>query len=369
MRPVVNLPAGLRHAPTPRLLIINNMPAHYRTPPFRALLDEYSRRTGGSALVAYQVRRDSHGRGEWFFTPNSEFPFEPSVSARDTKASRRTSYPLRLDLALWRQFKPDHGFTAGWDSPLSLAAAAHSRVQRIQFRVWVDLNPTTSRYRGWPADLARRAFLRSADFAVVSTRASGSYVSALAGYDFPSVRLKNPVNWLRVSDSSDGCTSQRMVFIGDLTERKGFDCLARELAHGSSRGWVRVAYGRDLEGLTSMIQPDLSLRPATPLNNIVPDLLPTDMMVIPSRVDPLHSPSPKRWRSACGQLSPSASPTARTRRVTPARLRSIRVTPWPSWPPPSSYTLASVQRSNVVIRSLRTTSQPVSWGPSASDDD
>jgi glycosyltransferase involved in cell wall biosynthesis len=286
MRPVGTLPVGLRHAPTPRLLIINNMPAYYRTPPFRALLDEYSRRTGGSALVAYQVRRDSHGRGEWFFTPDSEFPFEPYFSARDTKASRRTGYPLRLDLALWRQFKPDHVFTAGWDSPLSLAAAAYSRVRRTHLGVWVESNPTTSRHCGGPADLARRAFLRSADFAVVPTRASGSYVSALAGYDFPSVRLKNPVDWPRISDSSDGCASKRMVFIGDLTERKGFDYFARALAHGSSRGWVGVAYGRDLKGLASMSPPNLSLRPATPLNDIVPHLLPTDIMVIPSRVDP-----------------------------------------------------------------------------------
>jgi glycosyltransferase involved in cell wall biosynthesis len=287
MNPIGVLPPGISDGGSPRLLIINNMPAYYRTAPFNALLTQYSKSTGGVGLVAYQVRRDSHGRGEWFFTPDSEFPYKPYFSAADTTRKRgRTGYPMKLDVALWREFRPDHVFTAGWDSPLSLSAAAYSRVTGARLGVWVESNLTTSRHRGGPADMARRAFLRSAEFAVVPTRTSASYVRALAGRDLSCVRLKNPVTWARLADDSGTQSPKRLVFLGDLSERKGFDYFASAVAAGASRGWSGVAYGRDVEGRASVSPSNLVVEPAKPLADIVPSLLPTDILVIPSRVDP-----------------------------------------------------------------------------------
>lgn len=271
----------------PRLLVINNMPAFYRTPLFAELIKQFSAATGGDGMVAYQVRRDPLGRGEWFYTPDDELPFAHHFSSVEAKASSwRTGYPIRFDPDLWFGYRPTHIFAAGWDSPLSLAAATWARARGATFGTWVESNQSTSRRRSGPADLYRRLFLRSADFVVVPSDASRDYVQALTGRRMHTVKLLNSVALDRIADVPPATVPwRRIVFLGDLSRRKGFDLFQESARHLSPEGWAAVAWGRDTEGLGRM-EPSVEVRESRLLRDIVPALHPRDILVIPSRSDP-----------------------------------------------------------------------------------
>lgn len=269
-----------------RLLIINNMPAFYRTAPFAALIERFAEFTGGVGKVAYQVRRDPNGRGDWFFTSDADLPYEFYFSSAETKPSSSvTGYPLRIDWRLWSAYRPTHIFAAGWDSPLSVSAAAYSRARRTPMGVWVESNPSTSMRQGRFSNLFRRGFLRSASFSVVPTQASAAYVRALSGREMPIRQLLNPVSWNRLDDCT-ASSDRRMVFIGDLSRRKGFDVFRDVVSSGLAHGWTGVAWGRDIENLARDVPGNLQIHAARPLQSVLPHLRSSDVLVIPSRVDP-----------------------------------------------------------------------------------
>ena len=189
---------------------------------------------------------------------------------------------------MWARYRPTHIFAAGWDSPLAVSAAIWSRVTRARLGVWVESNASTSAVRNDAADLFRRTYLRSADFAVVPTRSSGDYVLSLARRTVPLVELKNPVVWQRLpeADPYGAPGARRFVFLGDFSMRKGFDRFVRLVGMGARRGWTGVAWGRDVDGLAKGAHDSLQLRESRPLADIVPELRSSDVLVIPSRIDP-----------------------------------------------------------------------------------
>ncbi|MFT3873068.1 MAG: glycosyltransferase [Nocardioides sp.] len=261
------------------------MPAFYRTEPFRALIDGFVETTGGIAAVAYQVRRDPGGRGDWFFTPDSEIPYPHFIASKATKKSSwRTGYPTRADLGLWRDYRPTHIFAAGWDSPLAIAAAFYTRIGNARLGVWVESNATTSTRRGRGSDAFRKAFLSSASFVVVPTPGSRRFVEELVG-PMVSAELKNPVSCQRLTDSSVA-PARRMIFLGDFSRRKGFDRFCEILRTGAGHDWSGVCWGRDVEGLAAAAPPNLTVEASRPLASITGELSDSDVLVVPSRVDP-----------------------------------------------------------------------------------
>ena len=268
----------------PRLLIVNNMPAHYRTPLFEAIHSQWVDQTGGETLVAYQVRRDTHSRAEWFFTPDAELPFPHMfVSGDTTPAARRTGYPLRVSPSVFLRFRPTHLFVAGWDSPLAVQSAAWSACVGSRMAVWVESNPTTTRVSTSLSNRLRRRFLSAADLAVVPTGSSARYVDALAGREVPHLLLPNPVQVDRLEDSSR--STRRVIFLGDLSRRKGFDVFQRLAADLSAEGWASAAWGRDSEGLAGQSS-HVSVNPPSRFADVVSHLDSADVLVIPSRSDP-----------------------------------------------------------------------------------
>lgn len=269
----------------PRLLIINNMPAFYRTAPFAALVRRFEEETGGVGLVAYQVRRDPHGRGEWFYTPDPELPYAHYYASAETRASnRRTGYPLRLSAELWRRFRPTHVLAAGWDSPLALGASLWAASSGARLCTWVESNPSTSRQKSHLSNIVRRAILRPASTILVPTRASEQYVRSLAKRDVHVVHALNPVTCERLAGEES--STRRLIFLGDLSRRKGFDVLQEALRQSPESGWKGVAWGRDVDGLASDSPTSLDVRGPAPLRDVIPHISSGDTWVIPSRVDP-----------------------------------------------------------------------------------
>lgn len=270
---------------SPRLLIVNNIPAFYRTRPFNSLVRHWADKTSGSSLVVYQARRDPHRRGEWFFTPDDEFPYAYKFLAQRTiKVWGVVNYPPKFGVFTLMCFRPTHLLVAGWDSPISLACAAYAGITRSRTAFWVESNETTSRRSGLLARCYRRALLRSADLAVVPTQASADHVNKIAGRKVDSVLLPNPVSLQRLPLSTSN--SRRFIYLGDFSERKGFDIFLRACALGAATQWTGVAWGADVEGLSYSRPPNCELRPAAPLHEILPSLSSNDVWLIPSRRDP-----------------------------------------------------------------------------------
>lgn len=268
----------------PRLLVINNMPAYYRTPLFQAIVDEWERQTGGSAEVGYQVRRDSHARSEWFFSPDDELKYPHFFVSPDTVPRKHvTGYPLRTSIRRFALTRPTHIFVAGWDSPLSVQAAAWARISGARMAAWVESNPSTSKLKGGLGDVYRRTFLRSASLAVVPTRSSRDHVQQLSGRPLPTLMIPNPVSVPRIPPTQ--LHGRRIVFLGDLSHRKGFDIFVDAAQILQERGWSAVAWGRDPEGRAAQAG-SVEVRQSQPLEKIIPQLRSNDVLMITSRWDP-----------------------------------------------------------------------------------
>jgi glycosyltransferase involved in cell wall biosynthesis len=127
-------------------------------------------------------------------------------------------------------------------------------------------------------------FLAPADFSVVPTQASRAHVDSLAGRQVPARMLLNPVDLSRLPDGTSH-SRPRAVFLGDLSRRKGFDVLSESAIQLRAQGVETHAWGRDVDGLGDAAI-DIALHGSAPLKEILPLLRSTDVLVIPSRVDP-----------------------------------------------------------------------------------
>ncbi len=269
----------------PRLLIVNNLPSHYRTAPFAALCELWAARTGGEAHVAYQVRRDPQRRGEWFFTPDADIPFRHSFQSPNSRALKQmTLYPPRFGLGLLLRFRPTHILAAGWDTPLSVGCAAYARVMGTTAAFWVESNASTSQRRGMLASRLKRYVLDAGLGVVVPTERSLDLIHSITPKNFSVVQLPNPVALARLPETP--ANGKRMIFVGELSERKGFDTFLEACARGESEGWTGAAWGDDSAGLAAEAPPNCTVSPALPLALLLPQLRTTDIWTIPSRRDP-----------------------------------------------------------------------------------
>ena len=269
-----------------RLLILNNLPAFYRTGPFNSLVDAWRDRTGGEAMVAYQARRDPFRRQEWFYSADAEIPYRHVfISNRTVRVRGRVTYSPRFGASILTRFRPTHMLVAGWDTPMSLAAATYRRASATTLSLWVESNSSTTRRTGALSVAYRRSVLRSADCVLVPTRASSEYVNSTSQRNMSILELPNPVMLDRLGETRSG-DDKRLIFLGDFSRRKGFDVFAEAVRLGQSAGWRGHAWGTDTEGLASVVPPNCKVTTGLPLSEIIPMLSSRDVWLIPSRVDP-----------------------------------------------------------------------------------
>ena len=259
-----------------RLLIINNLPSFYRIKPFEDLEIRWRFATGGPTVCLFQARRNYHQREEWFFTPDDDITVPHQfLSQKTVKIGRRVTYLPRFGIRSISSFRPSHILVAGWDTPVALAAARYRRSHSsTRLMSWVESNPSTTSRSGRFANGLRGAFFRSADAALVPTKASANYVTALRGSDLPILEAPNAVHLARIParPRAEPSASRRLVFLGDLSHRKGFDLFLRACNLLASSGWTAVAWGADTEGLASAVPANCAVQSGSMLSSVIPKL-------------------------------------------------------------------------------------------------
>lgn len=273
-----------------RLLVVNNMPARYRSAPFAALAREWHSATGGDAEVLYQVRRDPLRREEWFFSDHAEMTYRHSfLSPRSMALTKRsmTLYPPRFGIGHIRRLRPTHLFVAGWDTPLSLACAVYARATGATLSLWIESNGSTSKRSGRLANSYKRFILGAASGVLTPTSASLRLVDSLATQQLRFEVVPNPIDLPRIPDREAEPSGRRLIFIGEFSERKGFDLFLEACRLGDGEGWRGLAMGNPVAGVTSdEFPPNVEIVPAAPLETRLGLIHPNDVWCIPSRTDP-----------------------------------------------------------------------------------
>jgi len=235
--------------------------------------------------VVYQARRDPKRREEWFFTPdnliNHKHVFlSERIWSRPTISLYRPGKSIRTVF----NFSPTHLLIAGWDTPLSLTSSIYARVTGSPLSLWVESNPSTSRRTKGLSVKYKRFILNSASSVIMPTRQTDLLLGSISGQERRSIFLPNPVNLQRLDSVSDG--SSRIIFIGDFSHRKGFDVFLNACRLGAEQGWQGIAWGKDTDNLSVLAPPNCTVNPGRPLAEIIPQLRVSDILVIPSRLDP-----------------------------------------------------------------------------------
>jgi glycosyltransferase involved in cell wall biosynthesis len=272
----------------PRLLIYNNVPSFYRTRAFIELISEWTERTGGEALVVYQARRDLHHRAEWFHSPDQDLVYPHAfLSPATVRICGRVTYAPRFGTSLLRDFRPTHLVVPGWDTSFTLAAAAYSRASGARRVAWVESNSSTGAgVRTRWLDPLRRFVLTGLHGCLVPTQASADLVRKFAGDSVRLLCLPNPVTLPRLAGSAGG-PPRRLVLVGDLSYRKGFDLLAEALRLEAAHSWSGCAFGQDTEGMAKSAPDNLLVQGDRNQQEVLAELDPDrDVWVIASRSDP-----------------------------------------------------------------------------------
>jgi glycosyltransferase involved in cell wall biosynthesis len=133
----------------------------------------------------------------------------------------------------------------------------------------------------------KRFILESAQTVVVPTAASAEFVSGLSGKRFDIVLAPNPVDAARLDAQPSPEQGSRLIFVGDLSARKGFDLFLEACRLGAERGWTGVAWGRDSEDLATTAPDNCRVVVGgSTLEEIRRELNVADIWCIPSRSDP-----------------------------------------------------------------------------------
>lgn len=269
-----------------RLLVVNNLPAHYRAPAFRELCTRWAEATHGTALVAFQARRDPGRRPESFFSSEAELDFEHVFLSDDAVHVRgRSVYRPGPVLSLLRRYSPTHVLTAGWDVPASVLVSLRGRVTGQRTMFWSESTATTTGLTSGPAHAYRRLVVGSADVLLCPTSASACHATGLAGRALPVVVRPNPVAVDRLFDRP-APTERRLLFVGEFSCRKGFDRYLALMREAAPLGWTGLAVGPDREGLAANAPSNVRVLNARPFVDILQLLGPDDVWVVPSRSDP-----------------------------------------------------------------------------------
>ncbi|WP_299058183.1 glycosyltransferase [uncultured Nocardioides sp.] len=269
----------------PHLVVINNVPARYRTASFAALEEEWSQTTGGRMTVVYQARRDPRRRPEWFFSPDEELTFAHRfLSNACLSFSKVTLYRPAAARGVIDGLSPTHLLIAGWDTPVARGALRYATRSGARAVLWVESNTSTGSRAGRALGAVKKRLARRAAAFLVPTEASRSFVRRFAP-DASVAVVPNPVSWDRLPKASS-TPSRRIIFVGEFSHRKGFDIFL-DACRALGPTWSGEAWGKDSEGLGSGAPDNCRLHSGgAPLGEIVQLLRSDDVWAIPSRRDP-----------------------------------------------------------------------------------
>ncbi len=119
----------------------------------------------------------------------------------------------------------------------TLGAAAYKALRRIPLLVWVGLSEHTERGRGRARNWLRRRLIRSIDQILVNGQSGARYLRQLGFSDAQISHVPyttEPDLWDQCPLTRDAHTAHRLLFVGQLNERKGIVPFTEQLARWST---------------------------------------------------------------------------------------------------------------------------------------
>lgn len=236
----------------PRTVLIHNILPPYRVDLFNEISEQLEEFT---VLFA---RRDHPKRRDWAWTFGSLRVNHQVLRGLHTEigiTSIGVSFGTKRVLD---RIQPDVVVVAGWDLHASWAARRWAVSNSRPLLIWTEASSLSGRTRSKRSNWVRQRFLEAFDAALVPGTKAEDYVLQLA----PSIRtyrLPNSVSSQDLQPMADvnGPDRSGSIFIGELSERKGFDRLiAAYRAEPESIGRLSIAGSGELETEARLLSSD-----------------------------------------------------------------------------------------------------------------
>lgn len=264
-----------------RVALLTEIPAPFRLPLFAALAAKPGVDLRVFFLAANDPRRN-YRPGEL------DFPAEV-LPGKDALVGRHWVVFNVGVLGRLRRFRPDVVLVGGWNQPAFWQALLYARVARVPLVVWVESTARDERAGRGPAELAKRAVIRSAAAFVVPGRAAEEYVRSLGAERIavaPNAidlgifgrRVENRSE-LRARLGVDGVT---FLCVSRLSPEKGVDVLVRAF-DGVPGELAVVGDGPDRERVAALAGPSVRLLGRIERDELVDWYAAADAYVMPSR--------------------------------------------------------------------------------------
>lgn len=270
-----------------RIALLTEIPAPFRLPLFGALaaLPEVDLRV--LFLAANDPRRNY---------PRHEPAFDSEVlRGKDAFLGRHWLVVNAGVLGRLRRLRPDVVLVGGWNQPAFWQAALYARAARVPLVVWVESTARDERAGRRPAELAKRALVRTAAAFLVPGRAAAEYVESLGAAPERIAVAPNAVDLrvfgdrvaaarerrdvLRAELGLDGCT---FLCVSRLSPEKGVDVLARAF-DGVPGELVLVGDGPDRERVRAVAGERVRMLGRVERDELLHWYAAADAYVMPSR--------------------------------------------------------------------------------------
>lgn len=194
---------------------------HNILPPYRvSLFNEIATQAADPFCVL--LARDTHPKSRSWRVPWEAVRFDHRILP-GWHVDRRVSVDLSFQVSsTLNELNPSVVVVAGWGLPACWAALAWCRRHHIPAVAWAETSSASVARRGSIHNLARRRFLGACQGAVVPGQLARRFVEDLApGLD--TTEMPNSVDADDLRTLAPASESGSALFLGELSERKGFD--------------------------------------------------------------------------------------------------------------------------------------------------
>lgn len=202
-----------------RLVLIHNILPPYRIPLFNSLHDLCD---GEFGVV---LTRDTHAqRRQWTLSWESvRFDWRILKTIGIERGERALDLSLGVSRAL-NSWQPQVVVVAGWDLHACWSAVLWCQSRGVPVYAWVESSQMSGVARGAVSNAVRRIFLAGVAGAIVAGCEAEAFVRELRP-GVRTVRIPNPVDSPELRMLPLPTSKQGLLYIGELSERKGFDVI------------------------------------------------------------------------------------------------------------------------------------------------
>jgi glycosyltransferase involved in cell wall biosynthesis len=269
-----------------RVLVVTNLPAHYRSPLFEGIA---RRLEAADARFAVFFLGDVESERPWLASTELQFDHATVRSFRVPFQQRAPRFPLRLERQL-RAFRPTIVVVGGFSPFVTPRIIRQARSLDATVGLWSGETPATASARSAARRRHRRRVGRGVDFGIAYGALALAYLRGLVP-ELPVVIGRNTAPVRAPNRAiSGGSVDLRLVFVGDLASpRKGCDVAIDALRLISDEGvTLRIIGAGSLEGeLASHAAGDPRVTFLGPLapHDVANELSEADVLIFPTRSD------------------------------------------------------------------------------------